>query len=109
MDETLYSRQLITIGKDAMTKLLNTKVIVSGMSGLGLEVAKCIILSGVSEVLLHDLNDTITYNDLATTYYLTEDDLLNKKQTSPVKFNINLLNFIPITIFSIWWSLRFII
>ncbi len=54
IDEALYSRQLYVYGKDAMTAMSTQSVIISGLTGVGLEVAKNLILAGVKQVTLHD-------------------------------------------------------
>lgn len=57
-------------------KLCN--ILISGLSGAGLELAKCIILGGVKEVSLHD-NTNITMFDLGTNFYANVSDIgLNK-------------------------------
>jgi len=75
IDESLYSRQLLTFGKDAMKKMANSNILISGMSGLGVEVAKCVILGGVKSVVLHDSVNIVHPYDLASSYYLQEQDI----------------------------------
>lgn len=76
IDEGLYSRQLYVLGKDAMKKMSNSSVLISGMSGLGIEIAKNIILSGVKSVTAHDYKSTlVTIDDLSSNYYLSESDV----------------------------------
>lgn len=38
IDDGLYSRQLYAIGLDAQRKIMNTKVLLIGLSGLGAEI-----------------------------------------------------------------------
>lgn len=54
IDENLYSRQLYVLGHEAMRKMANSDVLISGMNGLGVEIAKNVILSGVKSVTIHD-------------------------------------------------------
>lgn len=70
LDEGLYSRQmyvkypsqyLMTIfvvryvlGADAMRRMAAKDVLVSGMGGLGVEIAKNLVLGGVRSVTIHD-------------------------------------------------------
>uniref|UniRef100_A0A9L0K750 Ubiquitin-like modifier-activating enzyme 1 n=1 Tax=Equus asinus TaxID=9793 RepID=A0A9L0K750_EQUAS len=54
IDEGLYSRQLYVLGHEAMKHLQTSTVLVSGLRGLGVEIAKNIILGGVRAVTLHD-------------------------------------------------------
>lgn len=91
IDESLYSRQLYAIGKEAMSKITQTSVCISGLSGLGIELAKCIILAGVSKVTLHDPTDKLTYRDLASNYYVDEQ-LVGKKFMNKVTEELSALN-----------------
>ena len=54
IDTNLYSRQIKTYGIETMLKLKNLRVLILGMRGLGIEIAKNIILSGVKEVKILD-------------------------------------------------------
>lgn len=38
IDKDLYSRQLYVLGEEAMKKMANSSVLVSGLSGLGVEL-----------------------------------------------------------------------
>lgn len=40
IDEGLYSRQLYVLGKEAMLKMQNANVLIIGLNGLGIEIAK---------------------------------------------------------------------
>ena len=51
----LYSRQIITIGKESMNQLIKLKILILGMRGNGVEIAKNMILSGVKQVTIYDL------------------------------------------------------
>ena len=74
IDENLYSRQLYAIGFDAMKKMSLASVLISGMNGLGVEIAKNTILQGFKAVTLHD-TDVVTNADLSTNYYVSEKDI----------------------------------
>lgn len=74
VDEDLYSRQLYVIGHDAAAKMADSDVIISGLGGLGVEIAKNVILSGVKSVTLHDTK-VATKHDLTTQYFLTSDEM----------------------------------
>ncbi|AYV78571.1 MAG: ubiquitin-activating enzyme E1 [Edafosvirus sp.] len=84
IDESLYSRQLYVLGHDAMEKMRHSSVLISGLGGLGVEIAKNVILSGVKHVTLHDTSKT-TYHDLSSQYYLSDKDLKKNRATSCVK------------------------
>eukprot|EP01121_Diplochlamys_sp_Union-15-3_P009370 TRINITY_DN2560_c0_g1_i1.p1 TRINITY_DN2560_c0_g1~~TRINITY_DN2560_c0_g1_i1.p1 ORF type:complete len:1039 (-),score=203.29 TRINITY_DN2560_c0_g1_i1:40-2991(-) len=49
-------------------------VFISGIGGLGVEIAKNVVLAGVHRVTLHDTK-TASIIDLATQYYVTEKDI----------------------------------
>lgn len=74
IDEGLYSRQLYVLGRDAMNRMASSKVLVSGLGGLGVEVAKNVILGGVRSVTLHDTHVT-TWKDLSSQFYLKKADI----------------------------------
>ena len=74
IDENLYSRQLYVIGVDAMKKLAQASVLVSGLGGLGVEIAKNIILAGIKNVTIQDTVIT-SFSDLSSQFYLTEENI----------------------------------
>ncbi|UJR08635.1 hypothetical protein I4U23_012894 [Adineta vaga] len=74
IDESLYSRQLYVMGKEAMHQLAHAHVLISGMTGLGVEIAKNIILGGAKSVIVHDC-EKIDYADLSSQYYFKESDV----------------------------------
>ena len=77
IDTDLYSRQIGTFGMDIMKKLLELRVLIIGMRGLGIETAKNIILSGSYSIDIFDPT-LVKINDLGSNFYLTEEDV-NKK------------------------------
>ncbi|CAN0202310.1 unnamed protein product, partial [Scytosiphon promiscuus] len=72
IDEDLYSRQLYVMGKTAMAKMGKADVLISGMSGLGAEVAKNVILAGVRSVTIHDDRPS-TLEDLSSQFCLGKE------------------------------------
>ena len=54
IDESLYSRQLYVLGHEAMRRMAGSEVLVVGMKGLGVEVAKNVVLAGVKAVGVWD-------------------------------------------------------
>jgi ubiquitin-activating enzyme E1 len=74
IDEGLYSRQLYVLGHDAMKKMAGSNVLISGMKGLGVEIAKNVILAGVKSVTLHD-PDAVKIQHLSSQYFLSEGDV----------------------------------
>jgi ubiquitin-activating enzyme E1 len=74
IDEGLYSRQLYALGREAMSRMSRASVLVSGMGGLGVEIAKNLVLAGVKNVTIHD-ESSVTLDDLASQYYVSESDI----------------------------------
>lgn len=72
-DRTLYDRQIYAVGADAQRKYSVTDVLLVGVSGLGCEIAKNLILTGIRSITLMD--DTPTqWTDLSTNFYATQED-----------------------------------
>ncbi|CAG5128343.1 unnamed protein product [Candidula unifasciata] len=74
IDEGLYSRQLYVLGHDAMRKMAHSNVLVSGLGGLGVEIAKNLALGGVKSVTLHDTQN-VTWLDLSSQFYVRENEV----------------------------------
>ena len=53
IDEDLQSRQMAVYGRESMQKLRLANVLISGLNGLGAEIAKNVILANVKAVTLH--------------------------------------------------------
>jgi ubiquitin-activating enzyme E1 len=84
IDESLYSRQLYVLGTEAMAKMAKASVFISGMDGLGVEIAKNIALAGVKSLTIHDTKPT-TMLDLSTQFYLSENDIGTNRALVSVK------------------------
>uniref|UniRef100_A0A5F8HKV4 E1 ubiquitin-activating enzyme n=1 Tax=Monodelphis domestica TaxID=13616 RepID=A0A5F8HKV4_MONDO len=74
INEQLYSRQLYVLGTEAMRRLRRSSMLVSGMKGLGVEIAKNLVLAGVGRLTLHDPSPTC-WMDLASQFFLAEEDI----------------------------------
>ncbi|XP_036594984.1 ubiquitin-like modifier-activating enzyme 7 isoform X2 [Trichosurus vulpecula] len=74
INEQLYSRQLYVLGTDAMRRLRGSSMLVSGMKGLGVEIAKNLVLAGVGKLTLHDPSPTC-WMDLASQFFLSEKNI----------------------------------
>jgi len=77
IDDSLYSRQRYVLGDGAMQKLARSNVLIIGLGGVGVEVAKNIILAGVKHVTFHD-NRISQSSDLGTQFYIRQQDVQNK-------------------------------
>lgn len=54
IDESLYSRQLYVLGHEAMKRMSASNVLIVGLRGLGVEIAKNVALAGVKSLTLYD-------------------------------------------------------
>ncbi|KAH7447147.1 hypothetical protein KP509_01G093700 [Ceratopteris richardii] len=83
IDEDLHSRQLAVYGRETMRRLFKANILVSGLHGLGVEIAKNVILAGVKSVVLHDTH-TVDLWDLGGNFYLSEADIGKNRALSCV-------------------------
>ena len=97
IDTNLYSRQIRTYGIEAMRKLQNLKILIIGLRGLGIEVAKNIILAGPKEVRIYDPNKCII-NDLGSNFYLSEKDIGKKRDISCLQKLRELNSYVSVNI-----------
>ena len=74
VDEKLYSRQLYVMGHEAQRRMMASRAVLVGVSGLGAEVAKNIVLAGIAGVTLVDPCPATSY-DLGGNFYLGEGDV----------------------------------
>jgi ubiquitin-activating enzyme E1 len=69
-----FSRLIGTIGEEALKRLQASKILLLGLKGLGLEIAKNIMLMGVASLTIHD-PEPIQMADLSSNFYLSEKDV----------------------------------
>ena len=99
IDENLYSRQIYTYGKELMDKIVDLKILIMGLRGLGIEVAKNIILVGPKEVSISDKN-LCQINDLGANFYLNEIDVnKNTREDSCINKLKNLNPYVNVNIY----------
>ncbi|XP_044066939.1 ubiquitin-like modifier-activating enzyme 1 [Siniperca chuatsi] len=80
IDEGLYSRQLYVLGHEAMHRMSTANVLIAGMRGLGVEIAKNVILSGVKSVTVQDEGQAV-WTDLSSQFFLKESHLGQNRAT----------------------------
>uniref|UniRef100_A0A8B9CCV1 E1 ubiquitin-activating enzyme n=1 Tax=Anser brachyrhynchus TaxID=132585 RepID=A0A8B9CCV1_9AVES len=78
IDDALYSRQRYVLGDTAMQKMAQSHVFLSGIGGLGVEIAKNIILAGVKALTVHDTKQCTKW-DLGINFFIHEDDILSQR------------------------------
>ncbi|KAH7375029.1 hypothetical protein B0T11DRAFT_234402 [Plectosphaerella cucumerina] len=74
IDESLYSRQLYVLGHEAMKRMSASNVLVVGLRGLGVEIAKNIALAGVKSLTLYDPG-LVALSDLSSQFFLRPEDV----------------------------------
>ena len=88
---SLYSRQIIDLGKNIMLKLSKLKILILYVRGLGIEISKNIILAGPESVTIFDPNIT-KINDLNSNFYLKEEYINRKRRDEAVINKLQNLN-----------------
>lgn len=84
------SRTALTYGKDMVNRIKKISILILGMRGLGVEIAKNLILCGPKEVYIYD-KKKVELNDLGANFYLNEDSI-NKPRDEAVLENLKNLN-----------------
>ncbi|XP_057312702.1 ubiquitin-like modifier-activating enzyme 1 isoform X2 [Hydractinia symbiolongicarpus] len=97
IDEGLYSRQLYVLGHEAMKKMGVSNVLISGMKGLGVEIAKNVILAGVKSVTLHD-QEKCYIEDISSQFYVTEKDVGKNRAEVAISKLSELNSYVPVSI-----------
>ena len=91
VDEKLYSRQLYVMGHEAQRRMMASRALLIGLSGLGAEVAKNCILAGISSITLCDPSEVTSF-DLGGHFYLQESDVGKKGRAALVQPKLAELN-----------------
>lgn len=99
IDESLYSRQLYVLGHEAMRRMASSSVLISGIGGLGVEIAKNVILAGVKSVTLHD-QKVCSLADLSSQFYLTEQTLGKNRAEASCDHLSELNQYVPTTAYT---------
>ncbi|KAL6048271.1 Ubiquitin-like modifier-activating enzyme 6 [Balamuthia mandrillaris] len=99
IDIDLYSRQYYVYGGQAMSKMAESTIFLSGLGGLGVEIAKNIALAGVKTLTLHDSQPTTTF-DLSSQFFLGEGDLGKNRVEASVEQIKELNPYTTIDIYS---------
>ncbi|XP_046550808.1 ubiquitin-like modifier-activating enzyme 1 isoform X2 [Haliotis rubra] len=99
IDEGLYSRQLYVLGHEAMRRMANSNILISGMRGLGIEIAKNVVLGGVKSVTVHD-NGNAAWMDLSSQFFLREEDI-GKNRAEVIQPRLAELNsYVPVSAYT---------
>ncbi|XP_064473449.1 ubiquitin-like modifier-activating enzyme 1 isoform X2 [Ornithodoros turicata] len=96
IDEGLYSRQLYVLGHDAMRRMASSDVLICGMRGLGVEIAKNIILSGVKSVTVYDTG-VCELADLSSQFFLSEASLGKNRASACLSSLVELNTYVTVS------------
>lgn len=96
IDEGLYSRQLYVLGHDAMKRMATSSILISGMGGLGVEIAKNCVLAGVKSVTIHD-EEPATWSDLSSQFFLREEDVGTNRANATCPRLAELNSYVPVS------------
>lgn len=96
IDEDLHSRQLAVYGRETMRRLFASNILISGMQGLGAEIAKNLILAGVKSVTLHD-EGVVELWDLSSNFIFSEDDVGKNRALASIQKLQELNNAVAIS------------
>ncbi|CAN6620583.1 ubiquitin-activating enzyme E1 1 [Trichomonascus vanleenenianus] len=97
IDESLYSRQLYVLGKEAMQRMSQSNVLVVGLRGLGVEIAKNVALAGVKSLALYDPSP-VKVADLASQFFLKSGDVGKPRDESTRGRLAELNSYVPVSV-----------
>ncbi len=97
IDESLYSRQLYVLGHEAMKRMGASNVLIVGMKGLGVEIAKNIALAGVKSLAIYDPAPT-AIADLSSQFFLHPEDVGKPRASVTAPRVAELNGYVPITV-----------
>lgn len=98
IDQDALSRQLAVYGAETQMKLMKMRVYIHGLSGLGIEVAKNLILAGPNQVTIYD-GKVVTMDDVSRNFYLKENMIGVKTRAEACLADLQELN--PIVLVNI--------
>lgn len=97
IDESLYSRQLYVLGHEAMKRMGASNVLIVGLKGLGVEIAKNIALAGVKSLTLYD-PAPVAIADLSSQFFLRPEDVGKPRDQVTVPRVAELNAYTPVTV-----------
>lgn len=80
-----------------MRRMQNSNVLIVGLKGLGLEIAKNVILAGVKSVTIWDC-EPAAISDLSAQYYLKEEDCGKRRDECSLAQLAELNTYVPVKI-----------
>ncbi|KAJ8047744.1 Ubiquitin-like modifier-activating enzyme 1 [Holothuria leucospilota] len=99
IDEGLYSRQLYVLGHEAMKRMGLSNVLISGMRGLGIEIAKNVVLAGVKSVTIHD-EGNVSIADMSSQFFFQDKDIGKNRAEVSTNRLAELNSYVPVTAYA---------
>ena len=99
LDNDLYSRQLSIYDPESMAKISELKILLIGLRGLGIEIAKNIILSGAKSLTLFD-KEICSINDMGSNFYITENDFYKRRDEVCIKKLSELNEYVELSLYN---------
>ncbi|TFY80751.1 hypothetical protein EWM64_g3261 [Hericium alpestre] len=90
-----YSHKRYVLGHEAMKRMAASNVLIVGLEGLGVEIAKNIVLAGVKSVTLFD-PEPVRIQDLSSQFFLREDDVGKPRAEATHKRLAELNAYVPV-------------
>ena len=87
----IYDRQIRLWGVDAQNRLLQSRILIYGMTGLSAEICKNIVLSGVGHVHIMD-NNTVRKSDLGCNFLIGGESHVGENKAKACFPNLQELN-----------------
>ena len=94
-DEQMYSRQIVLLGLETMEKISKLSILIIGQRGLGIEIAKNIIVSGPLKVSIFDHN-LVEISDLGSNFYLKEEDIGKRRDLASLNSLVELNEYVKV-------------
>jgi len=91
IDEALYSRQLYVLGHEAQRRMAASHVLLWGLSGLGIEIAKNLVLAGVKSLTIVD-DSLVQWSDLSANFYASPQDVGSRSRADAALNHLVTLN-----------------
>ena len=91
-----WSRYIGAMGIEAVKRQANSTILIYGAGGLGIEIAKNLVLSGCKELVLQD-NKLTSFYDLSSQFYLRESDIGKNRAQSCIKKLQELNYYVKVT------------
>ena len=78
-----------------MRRMQASNILICGMGGLGVEIAKNVVLGGVKSVTIHD-TENVTYEDFSTQFFLHESDIGKNRAVATQSLLAELNTYVPV-------------